>query len=176
MLPSPSDEPDAEQACGTAIDEALIVDPHNWEVLQVLASYRISQQNPEDAVTQLSRSFESWREMEPNDIDRPSYDHRLAAAKMFVELEAYELGSEVLETLLEDNDEDPEIWYLTAFCYFHTDVHAAPEYLDQASHLLAKQKVNEPIILNKVDDLDKQIHQKIATLPPPEAVEETEDE
>lgn len=114
--------------------------------------------------------------MEPNDIDRPSYDHRLAAAKMFVELEAYELGSEVLETLLEDNDEDPEIWYLTAFCYSHTDVHSAPEYLEQASNLLAKQKVNEPTILKQVDDLDKMIHEKIASLPPPETVEEADDE
>lgn len=170
-----SDEPDAEQSCGTALDEALIVDANNWEVLQVLGSYRISQQNNADALIQLTRSFELWAELEPNDIDRPSYDHRLACAKMLVELDAFETAAEVLETLLEDNDEDPEIWYLTAYCYSHTDVHSAPDYLDQASILLAKQKITEPTILKQVDDLDKKIHATIASLPPPEEVHDEEE-
>ena len=117
---------------------------------------------------QLTRSFDAWKEMEPNDIDRPSYDHRLACAKMFVELEAYEIGAEVLETLLEDNDEDAEIWYLTAYCYAHTDVHSAPEYLEQASALLSKAKIMEPLILKQISDLEQKIQQTLATMPPRE--------
>lgn len=160
-------EEDAEKQCGAALNEALAVDNANWEVLQVLASYRISQQNPEDALTQLRESFKNWIDMEPNDIDRPSYDHRLACAKMFIELEDYEFGAEVLETLLEDNDEDAEIFYLTAFCYSHTDVYAAPEYLEHASELLRKQQITEPAIIKQVEDLNKQIGDKLATMPPP---------
>jgi len=142
------------------------VDNKNWESLQALASFRISQQNPEDAVLQLGLSYEIWKDMEPDDIDRPSYDARVVASKLMVELEAYEMGADVLESLLEDNDEDAETWYLAGFCYSHTDVYAASEYLVRAKELLVKQKVEESSIHKQVDDLMQSVSERLATMPP----------
>jgi tetratricopeptide (TPR) repeat protein len=159
-----SDEEDAEQTCSDRLEEALTVDPSSWEALQALASFRISQQNPEDALLQLTRSYEIWKELEPEDIDSPSYDARVAASKLFVELEAYEMGAEVLESLLEDNDEDAETWYLCAFCYSHTDITSAPECLETAKKLLKKQKIEEPAIHKQVDDLSVTVAEKLASM------------
>lgn len=160
------DEPEAEQVCGDCLNEALSVDDRNWETLQAIASYRISQQNPEDALVHMKRSFELWKDMEPEDIDRPTHDARVAAAKLFIELEAYEEGSEVLESLLEDDDENAETWYLTAFCYSHTDVESAPEYIERAKELLTKQNITDPGIMKQIHDLTRTVEQKLQNMPP----------
>lgn len=47
----------------------------------------------------------------------PSYEFRFEAAKLLLELdESVETASQVLEQLLEENDQDPNVWLLLALC------------------------------------------------------------
>ena len=158
------DEDDAEEVCGACLEEAIAVDAENWETLQAIASYRISQQNPESALLHLQQSYAMWKDLDPDNIDRPSHDARVAASKLFIELEAYSEAAEVLESLLEDDDTNAETWYLTAFCYAHTDVESAPEYIDHTKLLLRKQNITDPGILKQVEDLTQTVTEKLQNL------------
>lgn len=65
-------EPDAEAQCERCCQEALEVNPEGIEVLQTLASVRISQQRQEEARKCVLRSLEKWH--------RPIPKHMLSAA------------------------------------------------------------------------------------------------
>lgn len=43
------------------MNEALKVDPNNAETLQLMASFKISQQKPDEALQWLIRSYETWK-------------------------------------------------------------------------------------------------------------------
>ncbi len=43
------------------MNEALKVDPNNAETLQLMASFKISQQKPDEALQWLTRSYETWK-------------------------------------------------------------------------------------------------------------------
>lgn len=45
------------------MNEALKVDPNNCETLQVMASFKISQQKPDEALHYLTRSYETWKSL-----------------------------------------------------------------------------------------------------------------
>lgn len=50
--------------------------------------------------------------------DLPSYEFRFETAKLLLELdESVDAASQVLEQLLEENDQDPNVWLLLALCY-----------------------------------------------------------
>jgi cytochrome c-type biogenesis protein CcmH/NrfG len=55
-------EENAESECERLLQEALKVDPMNPDPLQTLASVRLSQQNPKEALELLNKSYELWRE------------------------------------------------------------------------------------------------------------------
>lgn len=152
------------------------MDNTNWETYQAIASYRISQQNNEDALEQMKKSYNLWKDLEAEDIDRPSYEARVTAAKLFIELEAYYEAGEILETVLLDNDEDAETWYLAAFCYSTTDVRSCPEYLENAKNLLTRQGITDPGIHKQVDDLMVKVAAELETLPPEDDNGQVDDE
>jgi cytochrome c-type biogenesis protein CcmH/NrfG len=43
------------------LKEALKIDPNNYETLQVYASFKISQQKPEEALALLEQSYQQWK-------------------------------------------------------------------------------------------------------------------
>ncbi|KAL4424581.1 hypothetical protein ABPG77_009165 [Micractinium sp. CCAP 211/92] len=50
--------------------------------------------------------------------DLPSYEFRFETAKLLLELDdSVDAASQVLEQLLEENDQDPNVWLLLALCY-----------------------------------------------------------
>jgi hypothetical protein len=55
--------PEAEMACGTAIQTALQFDPQSAEALQIAASYNISCKRLDEALVLLRRSHDIWREL-----------------------------------------------------------------------------------------------------------------
>jgi cytochrome c-type biogenesis protein CcmH/NrfG len=55
-------EPEAEQKCESLLNLALQADSQNVEVLQCLASVRMSQQRPEEARTYIQQSWSSWKD------------------------------------------------------------------------------------------------------------------
>lgn len=64
-------------------------------------------------------SSDSGSEMEfdSDDDELPSYEFRFETAKLLLELdESVEAASQVLEGLLDENDQDPNVWLLLAMC------------------------------------------------------------
>jgi len=155
---------DAEDKCDEYLSQSLAIAPNSSEALQLMASFKISQQNNEEALEFLERSRKSWIQAEPE--DRPPFDFRLQAAKLFIELEGYQHAAEILEMLLEEFDENAEVWYLLGFVETYTDPESALESLTKARELLVKTKCSEPEIFAQVDSQLQKVKEKIARLPP----------
>ncbi|RAL17237.1 putative histone deacetylase SIR2 [Aspergillus homomorphus CBS 101889] len=111
-------EEDAEKRCETLITEALLVDPNGPEVLQTLASIRISQLRTEDAKAALTRSLEIWKDLPPEDVSIPDFPTRISLSRLLMEV-AMELEAlEVLERLILEDDQSIEAWYLGGWCLY----------------------------------------------------------
>ena len=68
--------PEAETACGAAIDVALQWDASSAEALQIAASYNISCKRLDDALALLRRSHALWRDLiaRAHKFDNDDYD------------------------------------------------------------------------------------------------------
>ncbi|RPA99325.1 TPR-like protein [Choiromyces venosus 120613-1] len=110
--------PDAEARCERYVTEALLTLPDSAVALQTLASMRISQQRPEDAIAALKRAFQGWRELPLAHEDVPAYADRVNLSKLLIETGEYEVALEVLERLKEEDDQLPDLWYLGGWCLF----------------------------------------------------------
>lgn len=109
-------EEDAESRCEALITEAMMVNPSAPEVLQTLASIRISQQRIDDARAALSRSLTIWKDLPPEDPTVPDFAIRISLSRLLMEV-AMELEAlEVLERLILEDDQSVEAWYLGGWC------------------------------------------------------------
>ena len=59
--------PEAEKTCEGLLESALRIDSDNSEVLQALASVRMSQQRPEEAKQCLEKAWSSWKDLDIGD-------------------------------------------------------------------------------------------------------------
>eukprot|EP00033_Pygsuia_biforma_P001586 GCRY01001785.1.p1 GENE.GCRY01001785.1~~GCRY01001785.1.p1 ORF type:complete len:303 (+),score=85.16 GCRY01001785.1:3-911(+) len=114
-------EPDAEAMCGEYLNKANELSPQNYEVLQLLANYKLCQCQPEEALTILEQSIGLWVAQQGREEgDSPSVEFKTDTLKYLIELEQYERAVELASTLLEEEDSIAEIWYLYALAKFHT--------------------------------------------------------
>ncbi|XP_048008327.1 probable assembly chaperone of rpl4 isoform X1 [Megalobrama amblycephala] len=130
-------EEGAADRCKEAIDKALLYDEHNPEALQLMASYLFSIEKTEEGREYLKKSVSSWlpslqkkeessasaahdMEEEENQTKSniPPYESRITTAKLLIEAEEYEMATEVLEDLLEEDDEVVEVWYLLGWLFY----------------------------------------------------------
>lgn len=118
-----------------------------------MASFRISQQNNEEALILLRKSYSIWSLIEGEDIDAPSLTMMIQSAKLFIELETFDESINILETILETDDENSEVWFLLAFCYSHFDVLSANQCLQTCKDLIQKTNVQDPEIHKQINDL-----------------------
>lgn len=112
----PSWEEDAESRCESLITEALMVNPNAPEVLQTLASIRISQQRMDDARAALSRSLNIWKDLSPEDPTVPEFAIRISLSRLLMEVGMELEALEVLERLILEDDQSVEAWYLGGWC------------------------------------------------------------
>ena len=64
------------------------------------------------------------------------YTARVQSGKILIELEEYDEATDCLETLLDEDDEVPDVWYLLGWAnYLH-----GKEYYSNARHYLHKAK------------------------------------
>ncbi|KAL0573692.1 hypothetical protein V5O48_008263 [Marasmius crinis-equi] len=110
--------PEAEKTCEDLLESALRVDADNSEVLQALASVRMSQQRPEDAKQCLERAWSSWKDLDIDDPKIPPIETRLSLVKLFLELSLFTPALLVLHGVMSSDDEEVEAWYLEGWCYF----------------------------------------------------------
>ncbi|KAK0962909.1 hypothetical protein LTR91_019261 [Friedmanniomyces endolithicus] len=93
-------EKDAEARCDALVTEAMAVeDETSAEVLQTLASVRLSQERREDARAALTRSLESWIELESEDAAVPDFATRVSLARLLMEAEMEQQAMQVLQRL-----------------------------------------------------------------------------
>lgn len=111
-------EEDAEARCEALITEALLVTPEAPEVLQTLASIRISQLRIEDAQSALTRSMSFWKDLAPEDSRIPDFALRISLARLLMEVTMEFEALEVLERLILEDDQSVEAWYLGGWCLY----------------------------------------------------------
>ncbi|KAL2810466.1 hypothetical protein BJX63DRAFT_423057 [Aspergillus granulosus] len=111
-------EKDAEARCENLITEALLVQPSSPEVLQTLASIRISQLREDDARAALSRSIDLWKELPPEDPNVPDFATRISLSRLLMEVSMLLEALEVLERLILEDDQSVEAWYLGGWCTY----------------------------------------------------------
>ncbi|RAH72041.1 ACL4 family protein [Aspergillus aculeatinus CBS 121060] len=111
-------EEDAENRCETLITEALLVEPNGPEVLQTLASIRISQLRTDDAKAALRRSLEIWKDLPPEDPSIPDFATRISLSRLLMEVALEFEALEVLERLILEDDQSIEAWYLGGWCLY----------------------------------------------------------
>ncbi|KAJ6108294.1 assembly chaperone of rpl4 [Penicillium sp. IBT 18751x] len=111
-------EEDAEARCEALISEALVVTPNAPEVLQTLASIRISQLKTEEAQEALKKSMAQWKEKAPEDPTIPDFPVRISLARLLMEVNLELEALEVLERLILEDDQSVEAWYLGGWCLY----------------------------------------------------------
>lgn len=125
-------EEDAEVRCESLITEALSFTPDAPEVLQTLASIRISQLRTEDAQAALKRSITLWKDLAPEDPNVPDFAVRISLARLLMEVTLEFEALEVLERLIMEDDQSVEAWYLGGWClYLLADKQQAPKDLKE---------------------------------------------
>lgn len=112
-------EEDAEERCEKLITNAMTVeDETSPEVLQTLASIRLSQDRKEDAQAALQRSLESWIHLDADSEDIPDFAARISLARLLMESELEDTAMDVLERLVLEDDQSVEAWYLGGWCQY----------------------------------------------------------
>ncbi|PWY80616.1 TPR domain protein [Aspergillus heteromorphus CBS 117.55] len=109
-------EEDAETRCETLITEAILVAPNAPEVLQTLASIRISQLRTEEAQAALTKSLALWKDLPPEDPTVPDFATRISLSRLLMEVGKELEALEVLERLILEDDQSVEAWYLGGWC------------------------------------------------------------
>ncbi|KAJ5280993.1 hypothetical protein N7478_006365 [Penicillium angulare] len=111
-------EEDAEARCEALITEAITVTPEAPEVLQTLASIRISQMRTEDAQAALKKSVGLWKDLAPEDPKVPDFAVRISLARLLMEVTLELEALDVLERLILEDDQSVEAWYLGGWCLY----------------------------------------------------------
>lgn len=124
------DDEDAEVQCASWLQRALSTDPLNPEAFRVTADLLVCQEKPLEAREQVLRACQLWSEelerlTNPSEdqtvellAEFPSYESRISAAKILIEIGGEELLDQavcVLEQLLKEDDSVLMTWYLVCF-------------------------------------------------------------
>ncbi|KAK5694107.1 hypothetical protein LTR97_009728 [Elasticomyces elasticus] len=112
-------EDDAEAKCDSLVMEAMTVeDETSPEVLQTLASVRLSQLRKDDARAALTRSLQGWIDLDPEDSAVPDFATRVSLARLLMEAEMEDEAMQVLHRLVADDDQSVEAWYQGGWCQY----------------------------------------------------------
>ncbi|XP_035382287.1 probable assembly chaperone of rpl4 isoform X2 [Electrophorus electricus] len=176
-------EDGAADKCKETLEKALQYDQHSPEALQLMASYLFSLDNTEEGCDYLRRSVSSWlpslqkeevaaasaeehdQEDEPARTNIPPYESRITTAKLLIEAEQFEMATEVLEGLLEEDDEVVQVWYLLGWLFYlqldkpgttadtESFRKSARTYLTKAKKLYVKLCCEDPPLLEHTEQL-----------------------
>ncbi|KAL8286259.1 hypothetical protein RQP46_004747 [Phenoliferia psychrophenolica] len=111
-------DPEAEQNCEKHLALATSIDPSDPEVYQTLASVRLSQERPAEAKEAALKGWSLWRKVGADSPDYPVATTRLSLAKLLLEMSLHAAALEILQQLENEDDEDPEIWYLSGWAWW----------------------------------------------------------
>ena len=156
---------DAEERCEWACAEAQRLDPESLEAVLVTASMRISQCRVDEAKELLLRIGAKLTTLG----DEHSYDFRLSAARLLVEVEENNMALTILERLVLEDDEIAEVWMLMGLIHQEQDKDTARECYERALELLtefAKYEAEFAAMADRANELLMALDPS----PPPQAV------
>jgi tetratricopeptide (TPR) repeat protein len=134
------DHDQAEARCEAYFTEAMKFDVGLPEPTQALANLRLTQQRKDEALALLE---ETYRRLNDNcdEHSLPPLEFRIFTGKLLIEVEQYEAASDVLEGVMQEDDENAEIWFLVGTCYRAMDDLAnALEFFEKCGQMLTKLK------------------------------------
>jgi tetratricopeptide (TPR) repeat protein len=144
------DEEEAEQFCQRAFEKAVSLSPNSVEALNGLATFhriRLEIEKSKDICTKafdiMASAIESSEDGVLDEIAPLPLRQRFA--ENLVELELIDEALSVLATILEEDEEDIQSWFLTACCHLvGKEKEEAVECLKQGKRLLKKLKNEMP--------------------------------
>jgi len=141
------DEENAESECERLLLLAFQTSSSNIDALQALANFRLIQNKNDEALKYLKLCFNVLNEtpvLHDDETDLSgSFEVRSNVAKIALELKQDEEALELIESLLQENDSNPETWWLAGNAYQRTgDVDNAREYLSKAKQMLDAKGVD----------------------------------
>ena len=140
------DEDEAETSCKAAFEEALKVDSESVEALTGMATFHRVKLEIDESKSFCQRAFNIIGNLlESNDFADletvAPFAVRQRLAENMVELELVDEGLTVLSTLLEEDEEDIQSWFLTGCCHLvGKEKDEAMECLRQSRKLLKKNR------------------------------------
>lgn len=88
----------------------------------------------------------------------PDLEFRMVTSRMLVELLQFKPAVRILDSIIQENDENPEAWYLLAFCHFHLKKHKnAEECLKNVRTTMIKLKILDPDLKAGAEELYKSV-------------------
>eukprot|EP00457_Paulinella_chromatophora_P007888 gb/GEZN01007914.1/.p1 GENE.gb/GEZN01007914.1/~~gb/GEZN01007914.1/.p1 ORF type:complete len:411 (+),score=98.25 gb/GEZN01007914.1/:22-1254(+) len=146
------DEQEAESECNRLLALAIQTCPANPEAHAATASLRLIQSRQADALAATKQSVQALQqaELDASAID-VSHEAKLNIAKLCFELKQFDDAVVLFEKLLEENDSQEEVWYLTGASYAHLKKpRTAVKYLTRAAEMLRKSPEADQDIKKKV--------------------------
>ncbi|TMW63443.1 hypothetical protein Poli38472_002384 [Pythium oligandrum] len=154
------DEDDAETKCENFFQEAMKFDIGLPEPTQALANLRLVQQRKEEAAELMEETYRRLNEnCDENSL--PSLEFRIATGKALIEVEMYEEACDVLEGVMQEDDENAELWFLVGTCYrAMDDLAMSLEFFQKCEEMLQKLKKE----LRGEFHLDEQLDSVVETI------------
>lgn len=179
------DDEDAEVRCKENLDFAVAADPSNAEAYHTLASYWLCKGDRQSAVSAMEHGLSLWLPQlrncnkspiasaeDSSEVCAVSYPARISCAKMLIELENFDVASEILEFLLDESDEVVEVWYLLGLLNYLR----GSDFKYNARHYLKKGlQLAEKLLFEDVEILD-QMKELMAELGPGDENSENDDD
>ncbi|EGZ23688.1 hypothetical protein PHYSODRAFT_255032 [Phytophthora sojae] len=175
------DHEEAEARCENYFQQAMKFDVGLPEPTQALANLRLVQQNKEAADGLLEETFRRLNE-NCDEESMPSLEFRTATGKMLIEVERYEQACDVLEGVMQEDDENAELWFLVGTCYrAMDDLPNALEFFEKCQTMLTKLKKelrDEFYLQDQLQSVEETIAELKTSIAnrPPELDEESDSE
>ncbi|GFY74703.1 probable assembly chaperone of rpl4 [Trichonephila inaurata madagascariensis] len=174
------DAENAEQQCHSAIENAIQSNTSNPEAYQCLANFYIVKKNfLKEAKEAIEKSLALWlphhealRDADAETVFNielliPSYDSRIQTSKLLIELEMFEQATNILDGLVDEDDEVPEVWYILGWMnYMQSDEYKlnAHYYLKKATMVSAKLGMDDLDCISHAHELLKELEEKYPSL------------
>ena len=92
----------------------------------------------------------------------PPYASRVTLAKLLTETGEHDKAEVLLHSLVDDNDEDIEVWYMHGWnCYLQDDFSDAEFYLGKAKELYEKLGCDDEELINHMEEISKKCKSQI---------------
>ncbi|ETV83023.1 hypothetical protein H257_04764 [Aphanomyces astaci] len=131
------DAHDAEAKCEHYLQEALKFDLGLPDATQAMANFRLVQQRTDEAIAFLDETLKRLNACDEHTM--PSLEFRIVTGKLLVEVEKFEQAAYVLEGVMQEDDENAEVWFLVGSCYNALeDYDTALEFLERCDAMLSK--------------------------------------